>query len=128
MANPYGNIAGVSDQSEPGWQERLLKMMEDAESTSRRSAEGIRKGRLNISCDDEFVALLHAAARTRNINAAAYARRAITAFAAADLGIEPEQMLQYAPAPSTYGRGRNTFSTKRTADDGTGYGVWEVKV
>lgn len=130
MANPYGNIAGVSAQSEPGWQERLLAMVAENEQNSRRRKAGIRTGRINIACDEEFVAIIAAAARSRGLNTTAYVRRAAAAFAAADLGVNIDEILQFAPKATPFGdsQQRKEFTAEPTRDTEEGFGSWEVKV
>lgn len=130
MANPYGNIAGASAQSKPGWQERLVQMVQDADTGSARSRNSLRRGKLYAQCDPEMLVLTTEAARLRGMTTAAYIRRAVAAFIAHDLEMPFEEVTKYAPMPLPFGKKSADLSpgkTRRTTDDGTGFGSWEVK-
>lgn len=71
----------------------------------------------------DFVALLRKAARRRDMSDSAYARRAVSAFIAADLQMPFEDVCETSP-PVPFARGRWTTYPR---DDGKGYGNWEVK-
>lgn len=130
MPNPYGSIAGVSDVSEPGWQERLMEMVRRADASNQRTKNRLRASRLSTVCDPQMLMLVTAAARSRGMSTAAYIRRAVCAFAAADLEVEFVEVAKYGSMPVPYGTpsAKVTFGElKRTNDDGTGFGSWEVK-
>jgi hypothetical protein len=72
--------------------------------------------------------LLRRAAEARGMSAAAYARRAVSAFIAHDLGLTLEEVVRTTPAVLTPQQkaeaARNRQSPK---DNGQGYGQWTVK-
>jgi hypothetical protein len=75
-----------------------------------------------------FFSALRKAARLRGISGNAYLRRAVAAFAARDLGIPFEDILQDSPAASwDRHRDEETGTWYREFDDGQGFGTWEVK-
>lgn len=127
MANPYGNIAGASDRSEPGWEERLLAMVRDGKESTVRGKNKSRPSRLYAVCDEEMTALVTAAARRRGLTVSAYIRRATSAFVAQDLGLPFEDVVRFGPRATPFGQ-TVTAKTGITNDDGTGYGSWKVQV
>jgi hypothetical protein len=125
MANPYGNIAGVSDQEVPGWQQRVVDGVREAERSRSRAKIGIRRGRIDSQVDERYAVLLRYAAEKRDMNVAAYVRRAVAAFIAVDLDISFEDVVRYGPQPTGYAMPHKPGVA--TEDDGEGYGSWEVK-
>ncbi len=70
-----------------------------------------------------FFSALRQAAKKRGISGNAYLRRAVAAFAAKDLGIPIEEVLQDSPSASwERNRDEKTGTWKKAFDDGSGYG------
>lgn len=90
--------------------------------------------RLTIVCDVQFRVLLRKAANARGISASGYARRAVAAFVAADLGMDLGQVCAHLPKPSPVeGNMRGLpreqhprFNPGAWIDDGAGFGRWQV--
>jgi hypothetical protein len=121
---PDTRLRGSADRSTPGWQARLV----DRVWTDQNKVRSLTC--MQVAMGFEMRALLRAAADTRGMGTSAYVRRAVLAFAAADLGMDFEHVCQLAPPvrpdrshgrrgkePGTHGPGRDT---------GTGYGHWHV--
>lgn len=96
-----------------------------------RAVKGINRDAFTrgyYQAGETFFVMLRRAAKSRDMNTAAYLRRAVAAFAAKDLGIPFEEILKDSPAPSmSRGRDKETGTWTRTFDDGFDYGTWEVK-
>lgn len=84
-----------------------------------------RSERWNLRSSEEFIVLLRKAAATRDMNVAAYARRAMSAFIAKDLQMPFEDVCNTCPTPGPQKRAGVGFVWPR--DNGEGYGNWEVK-
>ena len=84
-----------------------------------------KAGRWNLRSSEEFIVLLRRAAATRDMNVAAYARRAMAAFIAKDLQMPFEDVCNTCPTPGPQKRAGVGFVWQR--DNGEGYGDWEVK-
>jgi hypothetical protein len=123
MANPRGNLAGWSDPSKPGWQSRVMKSVVKNQKGTKRHTERI-SGVL-ATFDDPFRVLLEEVCRRRNISRQGYARRAIAAFIAHDLGMELADVLKHCAIPIPYDT-RVNRKPVRTEDDGTGMGPWRI--
>jgi hypothetical protein len=77
--------------------------------------------------DIECKVLLDAAAHKRGITMAGYARRALAAFIAHDLGMSITEVTQYMSQPSGYREiGAHGRPLVRLNDDGEGYGDWTI--
>lgn len=127
MPNPYGNIAGVSDVSEPGWQQRLLEAATAGVESNVRSQRG-RRAKIYAEADTGFVVALTQAARARNISVTGYIRRSVAAFLAHDLGVPIGDLLAMAPKAYPFGvRSRITPGQHQTDADCEGGGTWEVR-
>jgi hypothetical protein len=98
----------------PDWKERVTQQVITKKSE-----------RWNLRSSEDFIILLRKAAASRGMNNAAYARRAIAAFIAADLQMPFEDVCNTCPTPGQQERARRGFVWPR--DDGQGYGEWEVK-
>jgi hypothetical protein len=73
-------------------------------------------------------ALLKRAAEARGMTSAAYARRAVSAFIAHDLGLTLQQVVETTPAVLTPAQQAKAARDRHfPKDDGQGYGKWEVK-
>lgn len=126
MGGRTGALAGWSDPSEPGWQERAIARVRARERKSSVVRQARRRGVLQLFFDTEFVALLDAAAFKRGMSLGAYGRRALAKQIAKDLEIDWRIPLSYCARVSPYGSrpsGR-TPKGEKTMDDGEGYGDW----
>ena len=124
MANPIGNLAGATDPSVPGWQDRVMERVSAQQENVKRKRE---RGRgMFIPFDKEFAALLKEAAQHRDISMVGYCRRAIAAMIAHDLGLAFKKVAQYGAQPVPYGKSGAHFQ-QRTYDNGMGFGPWTIK-
>ncbi len=91
--------------------------------------------RVTLACDPQLNALLVKAAAARGMSMSGYARRALCAFLAHDLGMDFAEVCALVPKPAPAGQvawGRLSGEAHpgkhpgRWADDGLGYGTWEV--
>lgn len=123
MANPRGNLAGWSDKSTPGWQGRVLEKVVEHQSKSKRHTERIA-GTL-ATYDEPFRVLLEEACKRRNISRQGYARRAMAAFIAYDLGMDIADVLKYCARPVPLDT-RINYRPVRTEDTGEGFGPWNI--
>jgi hypothetical protein len=102
-----------------------MAMVEDRQKKSHRWTE--RKDGVLATFDVEMKALLNEAAQRRGISMAGYARRAIAAFIAHDLGMELSEVTKYCAKPIHFrpngGAGRN----EKLNDDGEGHGDWRIR-
>jgi hypothetical protein len=105
------------------------------ERSARRGALQNWPSRVTIACDPQLNVLLVKAAAARDMSLAGYARRALCAFLAHDLGMDFAQVCALTPKPAPAGQvawGRLSGGAHpsknpgRWADDGLGYGTWEV--
>lgn len=118
------NLTGAADPGTPGWEQRVVKMVHEHQKKSGRWTN--RKSGTLITYDPPFLHLLQAAAEVRGIGLAGYCRRAVAAFIAHDLDMPITDVLKHSampPANQTTGGAR----LRRTQDDGTGYGKWEIQ-
>lgn len=109
--------------SEPGWQERAVAAVRSRQRNTKRHNE--RKNGLYLFFDDGLRVLLDEACFRRNISLTGYARRAMIAFIAHDLGMPVEEVAKHSAVPAEYGAtggGRLT----RTEDNGKGKGFWNI--
>jgi hypothetical protein len=129
VPNPNGNLAGWSDPSAPGWQERAVSRVIARQRVTKPRNGSRRRGVLQVFWDPEFSVLLDEAAERRGMTAASYARRAVATWVARDLGIPVQAILRYCAAVTPYGvpaPGGRRAPGERTIDDGTGYGEWTM--
>jgi hypothetical protein len=120
----------------PDWQTTVTRGVVKAERKRRRPV-------LAFNVDLELRVLLGAAAQCRGLSASAYARRAICAFIAHDLGLDYAMVTRFCPsvqdpenlaakqamgaaARTKSGGTINRGAVEHTSDDGLGYGCWEV--
>lgn len=125
MANPYGNLAGFSDPSEPGWEQRVLAAVNERQTRSGNRDQYRRQGQSRMYFDDGFRELLDLAAQRRDISIGAYCRRATGAFIAFDFDLSLEDVVKYSSRPVPYGQtggGRG----QRINDNGLGFGPWTI--
>lgn len=124
MANPRGNLAGWSDRSEPGWQDRVMQKVQARQANTKRNKETRTSGVL-ATYDEPFRVLLEEACRRRGVSRQGYARRAIGAFIAKDLGLSLTEVLRHCASPLAYD-GTIKRAPVRTEDDGKGFGPWKI--
>lgn len=126
-------LAGSADGRVPGWEDRMRERVNASETERMRTNKAKRDVQLRLEWDLEMAGLLRLAAEARGMPATAYARRAIAAFIAKDLGLPFEQVCGFFSAPFKQGE---TFSKEhadgrrekkgKTQDNGKGYGSWSV--
>lgn len=129
MPNPIGNLAGWSDLSEPGWQERLVAKVEEYHRLNlrgrRHQVTPLRACHLDVTHSVALSVLLRDAAAARGLSKVAYARRALVAFLAQDLGLEFADVASLTPRvlpPNERVRPGHTSEP----DDGQGFGPWRI--
>lgn len=125
MPNPRPDLQGFADPSTEGWRERALaRVAERAQIAKRRNGKGRTNG-MYLLFDDGLRPLLDEAAKRRNISLTGYGRRAMIAMIAYDLGMDIEDVAQFAAVPAGYGEsGGGRLS--RTSDNGRGMGPWII--
>lgn len=123
MANPRGNLAGWSDPSTPGWQGRVMEQVKANQKKTKRHTE--RTSGTLATYDEPFRLLLEQACRKRNISRQGYARRAMAAFIAHDLGMDLAEVLKHCATPVPLDT-RINYRPVRTEDNGTGFGPWLI--
>lgn len=124
MANPNGNLAGATDPSVPGWQDRAMDRVREQQKGTQRKRE--RSRGMSVPYDPELHKLLITAAQRRDISLVGYCRRAIMAMIAHDLGLPFKEVAQYGAQPVPYGKSGAHFQ-KRTNDNGMGFGSWLIR-
>lgn len=122
--NPYGNLAGVSDPSIPGWQRRAFERVKGRQKGSTRHTE--RQDGIRTVWDVPFRVFLDEACRRRGMSMQGYCRRAIAAFVAHDLGIPVADVGKYMPIPTPYKVTHGVGRFGKTEDNLTGYGKWVI--
>jgi hypothetical protein len=86
-----------------------------------------RMARYQFGCEPKFLTLVNTAATLRGITTAAYIRRAIAAFVAADLDMALADVAELTPAASRRGTRPSPGAGRRvTADNGKGFGPWRA--
>lgn len=124
MANPRPDLQGFADPtSNPNWRQDAIARVRARQTKTRRHNE--RKNGLYLFFDDPLRVLLDEACRRRNISLTGYARRAMIAFIAHDLGMEYSEVAQHAAEPAAYGATGGNRGT-RTHDHGKGMGPWKI--
>lgn len=131
MPNPYGSLAGATDPSQEGWQERALAAVKEHQRTLSPARRSRRQGQVQIFTDLEFTGALRIVAHERGMSIVSYARRAIAKQIAKDLGIDWTLLLRYCTRVVPYGSRTGgkpprdaDGNVERTFDDGLGYGDW----
>jgi hypothetical protein len=123
--NRQSRLQGFADPSDPDWRKNAMRRVMLRSKGSKRAAE--RDGGVLAVFDLGFRQLLDEACYRRGISLAGYARRAIAAMVAHDLGIPLAEALKHMPLPTEYrvygGTGRNT----KTIDTGEGFGPWHIE-
>lgn len=123
MANPRPDLQGFADPSVPGWQDRAIARVASRQAKTRRHNE--RKNGLYLFFDDPLRVLLDEACKRRDISLTGYARRAMVAMIAHDLGMDLADVAQHGAVPAGYGE-TGGGRLKRTHDDGKGRGPWNI--
>ena len=124
MANPNPPLAGWADQSKPGWQQRALERVKARQRPAKRHTE--RRNGMTLYFDDPFRVLLDAAAERRGMSLAGYCRRAVAAMIAHDFGLRPQDVMTHTARPTEYRAEAGAGRAKKTNDDGTGFGAWQI--
>lgn len=125
MANPKGSLAGFTDPYDPNWRENIMGRIKERQNRDYTNRHH-RPTQINVRGDIPFFGMVKRAAEQRGISIAAYARRAIGAFVAADLGIEFEEVMRHTPKATPWGE-KNPQVQGKTTDDGEGFGQWKVQ-
>lgn len=123
MANPNGNLAGFTDKEDPDWVQNALDRVRHRETTKVRRHRRTRG--TFIYYDDPLRIFFDEAARRRGITLAGYARRALVAMIAFDLGMPPEELSKNMAQPQPYG-GETPMKKGSTHDDYQGHGRWKI--
>jgi hypothetical protein len=101
-----------------------MKKVQDNQKGTKRHRERI-SGVL-AAYDEPFRLLLEEACKRRGISRQGYARRAIGAFIANDLGMDLADVLKHCAVPIPLDNFVNRRPV-RTEDDGKGFGPWKIK-
>ena len=124
MANPKPDLQGFADRpSAPGWQELAIARVRAKQKKRGRHNE--RNSGTWMFYDDGLRPLLDEACVRRNISLTGYARRAMMAMIAYDLDMPLEDVAKFGATPAGYGE-TGGGRLKRTHDDGTGHGPWNI--
>ena len=125
MARKGEQLSGWADPEREGWQQRVR---EKVQSKADRSQMRGRSPLQQFPVSYPWKSLLKKAAEARGMSAAAYARRAVSAFIAHDLGLTLSEVVRTTPAVLTPQQSAES-ARKGVApkDDGQGYGQWKVK-
>lgn len=116
-------LQGFADVSTPGWQERAIARVRERQH-EKRQRNG-RKNGLYLFFDDPLRVLLDEACLRRDISLTGYARRAMIAFIAHDLGMDIAEVAKHAAIPAEYG-GNGGNRGVRTHDHAKGMGLWRI--
>jgi hypothetical protein len=125
MPNPRPDLQGFADPSTPGWQQAALARVLQRQKKTKRHTE--RRSGVLATFDEPFRVLLDEAAKRRGISMQGYARRAIGAFIAKDLGMRLPEVLKYCASPTAYRLGAGYGRQVKTEDDGRGAGPWFIE-
>lgn len=116
-------VGGLHTQVE-GWQERALGRVSERQKGSQRSTE--RKHGMYLFIDDRFKALLDEAAMRRDISMTGYARRAVAAMIARDLGLDFEEVVMHSAQPTNYKQTNVRGPKAKSYDNGKNHGPWAI--
>lgn len=134
MPTPRGKgLAGSANSREhEDWEERLRERVERTQAEKQKKARRTRPANILLEFAIPFLTALREAADSRGMSSAGYARRAVAAFVARDLGVPFESLTQHFSAPHRRGEvlkrdpGEFRKAEGQTTDDGKGFGSWEV--
>lgn len=101
-----------------------MRRVAGRQSGSQRSTE--RKHGMYLFIDDRFKALLDEAAMRRDISMTGYARRAVAAMIAHDLGLNFEEVVMHSAQPTNYKQTNVRGPKAKSYDNGKGHGVWAI--
>ena len=125
MANKTPRLQGWADPpSAPGWEKRALEAVKARQKKTKRWTE--RKDGVNVTFDVPLKKYLYEASRRRGISMAGYARRALCAFLAHDLGLPMEELTQHCAQPTEFRPEAGIGRWSKSNDDGKGYGKWQI--
>jgi hypothetical protein len=124
MPNPRGNLAGWSDREKPGWEDEAIKRVKARRNRSSRAQE--RPSSQTLFYEDQLRVWMDECAARRNISLSGYARRAICAMIAHDLGLPFDQVTRFVAQPANYGNIGGPGHPHMTHDDGKGHGPWAI--
>lgn len=114
------------EESTPGWQEKVLERTRQGASSDPKQKYKKKHGNdLYLHAGVKLKSLLNLASEKRGVSRSTYARRAMAAFIAHDLGLEPEDVLKDGPRPCGWGE-TGADVTKAPGDDLSGYGPWRL--
>lgn len=101
-----------------------MEKVKERQKRTKRNTEARISGVL-AAYDEPFRLLLEEACRRRGVSRQGYARRAIGAFIAKDLGLDLADVLKHCAVPLGY---NNSVKRRpvRTEDDGKGFGPWKI--
>lgn len=123
--NPKGNLAGFTDRvGDPNWMANAMDRVAIRQKRTKRHAE--RKSGVLAVYDPPFQNYFDEAAQRRGMSLAGYARRALAAMIAHDLGVPLEEVAKHMPRPTEYRAEGGTGRHVRTEDDGKGFGEWQI--
>lgn len=125
MANPRGNLAGFTDQSDPKWRENALLRVKQRQKKTKRHTERV-SGTL-ATYDEGLRPLLDEACRRRGTSMQGYLRRALCAFIAHDLGMPLSEVTKFTSPPTRYNASNGAGRRIRVDDDGAGFGAWKIE-
>jgi len=133
---PREHLPGDAAGGRPGWEGRLLALVETSErqkAASKGNGQRYWPVRMVVTSDIEFRRMLQSAAAARGISVSGYVRRAVAAFVAADLEMDFTDVTTHLPravpqgGPMMLPREQHPrLNPGPWPDDGAGYGAWEV--
>jgi hypothetical protein len=135
MPTPRGKgLAGsAAGREHEDWADRTRARVNEQQAAKQKKARRTRPANILLEFKIPFLALLRAAADSRGMSSAGYARRAVAAFVAKDLGLPFEEITANFSAPHMRGEvlkrdpGEFRKAAGATEDDGKGYGDWRVR-
>lgn len=125
--NPEPDLQGWADRSKPGWQNRALERVQARQKAKGKRRYERRDG-VRVDFDTPFRVYLDEACMRRGLSFSGYARRALAAFIAYDLGVPITEVLKHTAYPLEYHPDipRWNGAAHKTSDNGTGYGEWRI--
>lgn len=102
----------------PEWGERLLDKIDTAPAQKRRERPAV-----GLKFPVEWVSIIQAAAKKRDLTMAAYARRALIAFVCHDLNLDWDDVMRHEPRIQRYEQ-----DAAPELKSGSGHGSWRIGV
>lgn len=135
MPTPRGKgLAGsAAGRIHEDWEDRLKQRVNETQAAKQKKARRTRPANILLEFKLPFLTALRAAADSRGMSSAGYARRAVAAFVAKDLDLPFEQLTRNFSAPHMRGEvlkrapGEFRKAAGETEDDGKGFGDWVVR-